>query len=271
MICRKIFSAAIAFALSVSALSAEKRVLEINIHLKSDGSTDVSKNSALIPVDPEKRYLLVKDSDTGSPIVKADVDIDKRWKTVTNDEGKATIPDEVDDGNHKVTIKKPGDYVPTEINVRIEDGEIASSPQVSMPPVVDYERIKVVLDWGESPSDLDAHFISSYQHVYYSNMRSDNIVLDHDDTSSFGPETMTLTDMRPYETYGYYVLNYSDRNYPDSLRLSHSGAQVRVFVNNELAGTFKVPANKSGILWHVFDIVNGTEVVGINEILKERM
>ena len=158
MICRKIFSAAIVFALSVSALSAEKRVLEINIHLKSDGSTDVSKNSVLIPVDPEKRYLLVKDSDTGSPIVKADVDIDKRWKTVTNDEGKATLPDEVDDGNHKVTIKKPGDYVPTEINVRIEDGEIASSPQVSMPPVVDYERIKVVLDWGESPSDLDAHF-----------------------------------------------------------------------------------------------------------------
>ncbi len=269
MMLKRIF--AVFFAFSMSLAFSEKRQLEISIHVKGDGSVDIERKSDLIPADPEKRYLLVKNSDTGVPIVKADVDIDNRWQTVTNDEGKAALPDEVDDGSHKITISKEGEYAKTIVNILVDDGEIASNPQVSMPPAVDYERIKIILDWGDSPSDLDSHITSSFQHVYYSNMVSENLSLDRDDTSSFGPETITIRDIDSTERYSYYVLNYSDRSYPDSNRLSTSGAHVRVFVNNDLAATFSVPKNRRGILWHVFDIVNGNEIVEYNTISKERM
>ena len=269
MMLKKLFSAFFVFSMTLAF--AEKRQLEINIHVKTDGSVEVQRKSELLPADPEKRFILVKNSDTGTPIAKADVDIDNRWKTVTNDEGKAPLPDGVDDGSHRVTISKEGEFARTVVNVVVEDGEIASNPQVSMPPAVDYERIKIVLDWGESPDDLDSHITSSFQHVYYSNMNSGNLSLDRDDTSSFGPETVTVRDIDSSERYSYYVLNYSDRGYPDSARLSASGAQVRVFVNNELAATFSVPRNRRGVLWHVFDIVNGNEIVEFNTISNERM
>ena len=84
-------------------------------------------------------------------------------------EGKAPIPDEVQDGEHKLYVTKGNEYVKTESSFVLSQGEVASTPQISLPKAVDFKRIKIVLDWGEYPSDLDSHVEDSNFHIYFSN------------------------------------------------------------------------------------------------------
>lgn len=92
------------------------------------------------------------------------------------------------------------------------------------------------LTWGESPRDLDSHlFAPDGSHVDFGNkgslLSAPYANLDVDDTSSFGPEVITLRRMM-VGTYRYSVHNYSGQY---SRWLSLSGARVEVnFVGHPL-------------------------------------
>ena len=76
--------------------------------------------------------------------------------------------------------------------------------------------------------------------------------LDIDDTTSYGPETITLnaTTVQPYY---YYVYRYAG-----SGTVAASEAQVKVYRGSELVQTFHVPTDLgSGDYWNVFAIVDG--------------
>ncbi|MDI9243894.1 carboxypeptidase regulatory-like domain-containing protein [Marinobacter sp. CHS3-4] len=86
--------------------------------------------------------------------------------------------------------------------------------------VLSEAAVAITLSWGENPSDLDSHLFgpsdenqSTEFHVYYSN--SSEIVggtvidLDVDDTSSFGPEVITVPQFPYAGTYRYLVHLYS--------------------------------------------------------------
>jgi uncharacterized protein YfaP (DUF2135 family) len=76
--------------------------------------------------------------------------------------------------------------------------------------------------------------------------------LDVDDTTSFGPETITL-NLTTGDPYYYYVHRYSG-----SGTLSSSSAQVKVYQGAVLLATFNVPTDQgSGDYWNVFAIENG--------------
>ncbi len=218
----------------------------------------------------EKRIIIIKDSDTGSPVSNANVNIDEKWNTLTNESGAVFLPDEVKDGEHTMTVTRGDEYVPTKGMFTVVDSVIPEQPQFSIPKSVDYSRIKIILDWGEYPTDLDSHVICGSHHVYYSNMNEAGINLDRDDTSSYGPETITIQDVKPGVPYEYYVFNYSDR---DSgvygTRLSNSGAQVRVYFDNEYKATYKIQPEQNGITWHVFDIIDGNQIV-IHDAVTDR-
>ena len=221
------------------------------------------------PVSPEQRTLSLTDSDTGNPVADADVDIDRRWNIKTDWEGKAPIPPEVGDGEHSFIVSKGDEYVRSEGKFLLLRGKLVSVPQVSIPKAVDYERIKIILDWGEYPSDLDSHIVSGSGHVSFRRMNDGNMNLDRDDTSSYGPETITIKEPLEDDVYSYYVFNYSDRDSLESDRLSYSGAQVQVFFNNEFQAAYRVLPGQSGITWHVFDIVNGNEIVIRDQVLQD--
>ena len=88
-------------------------------------------------------------------------------------------------------------------------------------------------------------------------------VLDHDDTSSFGPETTTI--VRQYSgAYKFFVHDFPG-NDPTSTALSNSGAQVKVYQGNTLVATFNVPTNQAGTVWTVFEL-NGSTITPINTI-----
>lgn len=130
-------------------------------------------------------------------------------------------------------------------------------------PKLDESEYAIVLTWGANPSDLDSHLFtngSSSSHIWYGGMADSNgNSLDVDDTSSYGPETITINKFSASEYYKYCVVDFSNCSYGnlDSYEMSNSQATVNVYSSNGLIGTFHVPTNTAGVIWEVFEIRNG--------------
>ena len=129
-------------------------------------------------------------------------------------------------------------------------------------PLLSGGETRIVLTWGAYPRDLDSYltgpdeFGSRFWVYWISRIYSDNNTsanLDLDDTSSFGPETITIVKQTE-GIYRYYVHDFTNRSIPTSSQLSQSGARVEVYRDNNRVASFNVPPNRSGILWHVFDL-----------------
>jgi hypothetical protein len=123
-------------------------------------------------------------------------------------------------------------------------------------------EIRIVLTWGSRPSDLDAHLTGANPspaagrfHVYYNDRGSLTgppfAALDLDDVSSFGPETITITQFT--SEYRFSVHDYTNRTASSSSALAASGAKVQVYYGDGGIRTFNVP-NLAGTLWGVFRI-----------------
>lgn len=172
-------------------------------------------------------------------------------------------------GYYDVTLSKTG-FI-TETYQVVASPEMSSiSQNATISPEVAGNTYRIVLTWGQNPRDLDSHITGqtssgSSFHVYFSNKDAwdgeTNVAnLDVDDTSSYGPETITLNPTTT-DTYKYYVHHYSG-----SGSISTSGAQVKLYKGNTLIGTYNAPTDQgTGIYWTVFEITNGT-VKNINKI-----
>lgn len=153
--------------------------------------------------------------------------------------------------------------VTTPVNVDID-----AEGRVVLLPEQQEGQTRIVLTWGVTPSDLDSHLVGpdgqgGSFHVYYSNRgsldQSPFVVLDTDDTSSYGPETITIGQQ--FEgTYCYYVYQFSSSGI-----LTASEATVKVYQNNDLAASYNVPTSGDGRYWTVFTM-NGSSITAINSV-----
>ena len=243
-----------------------KNFLENHPAIKDLGINDIwfikmpKENTSEIK-STEKRTIMIVDCDSGNPIFEATVNIDNAWNIKSDKDGKILLPKEIQDGEHKLIVKKENDYIQTEQNFTITKGEINSIYQISIPKKVNFDRIKIVLDWAKKPYDLDAHILDETHHAFYTTMKHGNLELDRDDVSSYGPETVTIKHPDPKSVYKYYVFDYTDAENLYSTNLSYSEAQVKVYFDNEFKTSFKITPNKEGITWYVFDIVDGNKIV----------
>lgn len=168
-------------------------------------------------------------------------------------------------GNYTLEASKEG-FITSYINVISGNSVVCSNQNISLTPELNEGTIRIVLKWGENPRDLDSHVVGTlsngdYFHVSYINMLQydDNIEvcnLDIDDTTSYGPETITLntTTNNPY----YYYIHH----FAGSGTIGSSNAQVQVYKDGNLIGTFNAPTNQgSGCYWNVFAIVDGNFIV----------
>lgn len=89
--------------------------------------------------------------------------------------------------------------------------------------------------------------------------------LDVDDTSSYGPETITIVE-NIYGAYTYAVHNYSNRSSSNSTALSFSGAVVRVFIGSTQVAEYHVPTDQVGTYWTVFQIDSSGRIMPINTV-----
>ncbi len=131
-------------------------------------------------------------------------------------------------------------------------------------------NFRIVLTWGETPKDVDAHLYTpsisgqAYHIFYRSACRGDRDAppyadLDIDDRNSFGPETITIAQFAP-GTYNYIVHNYGGQNDPDDGGDLGSG-RVQVFdETGNLVRTFYSPGG-GGYFWNVFSIDGATKAI----------
>jgi len=204
---------------------------------------------------------------TGKPVKDAKVTL-KGIGTYTSDHnGKIQFAAPNDPfANIPVTITKSG-YVKTDFFLELKAGTIILN-RFSISPDIPIRHVRMVLDWGKSPRDLDAHFEkkNSY-HISYRNRKrtkDGTAMLDRDDTNGFGPETITVTSLDYNGSYEYRIKDYSNRN-RKSDQLSKSGAEVKVYAKGKMMHHFKVPSNMKGSTWTVFKIKN-SKIISINKL-----
>ncbi|AEV28090.1 hypothetical protein SpiGrapes_0227 [Sphaerochaeta pleomorpha str. Grapes] len=176
--------------------------------------------------------------------------------TTTDATGYFTIS--LPSGTHILHFTKIG-FTFTEVSVTIASGntvDIGSDGEdvVAYTPL-SAGQIRIVLTWGENPADLDSHlYIPGIdQEIYYADKvaTDDSANLDWDDTTSYGPETITITTQLS-GTYYYSIYHFSGYG-----NLGTSSAVVKVYDDTGLIRTFTA-ATATGdgtkIWWRVFSL-----------------
>ncbi len=180
--------------------------------------------------------------------------------------------DQSTENTHTVSCSKPGYLTYVNEQVSLPPGDTLNL-NLSLSPELQEGNVRFVLNWGATPTDLDSHLLTpeiegNEYHVFFDNKGSITTApfarLDFDITSGFGPETMTIYELRPGD-YSYYVRNFSEN---PSITLSH--AVVQIYGVDGLLYTVQVPSSGSGHYWHVCDIDGQTgDIIIKNNIIDE--
>lgn len=208
----------------------------------------------------EKCTLRFFDAVQGEPIPGATVTFEGRTAT-TGGDGSVTFPLPPDLGpeaSRDAHFRAEG-YVESTVPIKFMVGTLFFN-RFSISPVLDLGRMRVVVDWSDSPADLDLHLVKEGgYHISYRNLRNHQgrARLDRDDTNGHGPETLTIAEIDPRGSYHFYVHNYTHRSRPRSSSLSESRARVSLFGSSSLLHSFEVPRSTAGTFWSVFEIESG--------------
>ena len=203
------------------------------------------------------------------------------FTTTTNSTGQYSTTSAVV-GTYTLTITAANFFTLSLDNFVIASGTVPGTP-TELPPItlvqtLSNSLLRIVLTWGQTPSDLDSHFTgpiagsSTRFHVYYSNdaynptnATTPIIKLDVDDVSSYGPETTTINSWVT-GTYRYSVHNYTNDDASGAAEIKSSPASVKVYGPAGLLKTYTPPTATatSGNTWVVFEITaaaNGTYTI----------
>ena len=214
----------------------------------------------------------VSNAQDGNALAEATVRVlrdDSELTTATTGaNGRYRVP-ELPSGSYTVEAGARGFLRSSRTEISVETGA-ETTVNFSLSPLLTVGQLRIVLSWGESPSDLDSHLWLPQEvpyHVYFGRRgqlgECPFAELDTDDTSSFGPETITI-GQRVNGDYRYAVFNFSG-----SPALTTSEAEVQVFDASGLVTTFNVPTDGEGRWWHVMDIDGETgAITQVDEIVS---
>jgi hypothetical protein len=197
-------------------------------------------------------------AEKGSPVEAAEVKIEKVGDFKTDAEGRVLF-NTVDDGVYNFTFSKQG-FIGSSFTFEVIAGTIFSN-RFSVSPLIELGAIRIVLEWGSKPRDLDAHLVKegAYHISYHDKVVADDqsARLDLDDRDGYGPETITIRNTDSRGSYSYYVFDYSNKSEPGSKQIGKSKAVVRIYNNSGLLNEFRVSKTMTGDKWNVFTITNG--------------
>lgn len=220
---------------------------------------------------------IARDAVTGQPLANVAVHIRENWN---NKEGNPINSVTTDANGHYSVALERGYYTIefaregyASVFVNVFSSNASRSFDGTLNPTataVDDTQFRVVLTWGERPRDLDSHLVgptvagdsADYFHVYFSNKiyydleHEINASLDVDDTSSYGPETVTVFNVQSDKPYYYSVHDFTNGHNPDSTEMSFSGANIKVYQGATLIKEYNVPSNQAGNVWNVFYVKN---------------
>ncbi|MBU4352895.1 MAG: carboxypeptidase regulatory-like domain-containing protein [Nanoarchaeota archaeon] len=178
--------------------------------------------------------------------------VDLDLSTTTSSDGSYSFTS-IPPGTYGIVAYKIGYNPSAQTNVRVFSGQETAALSIVLSSIVASNEYRIVLTWGENPRDLDSHlWIPNGEHCYYSNKTVSGANLDVDDTSSYGPETITITEVSS-GTYTYAVKHYNG-----SGKITTSGATVKIYTDSGNIRTYEVDLNAScgdiGWYWTVFEL-----------------
>lgn len=213
-----------------------------------------------------KLVLMLVNAETGGPVDSAKVVIDGVGTYFSDGRGRVLI-DPPEDKTYPLSFSRKG-FISAVYNLEVAAGTVFNN-HFTVSPVIEFGALRVVLEWGKNPSDLDLHLVKEGDyHISYQKMHlsSDGTArLDRDDRQSYGPETITVNSIDNKAGYTCYIKNFSNANSPKSKALSKSGAKVTLYSDNKLIKTYTIQTDRRGTTWMVFTIING-KVVDKNEV-----
>lgn len=241
------------------------------LHLVPDLSTAVVDAPDGPDLHCASLTLMVNDAFTGDPISSASVSVGSDTST-TDSDGQATLSNLLA-ADVSFVVSASG-YTTVTQNAALNCTEpttvgVALNP-TSGGGVIGAGAFRVTLSWGENPRDLDSHLTGPNSnstgqtdetnrfHVYFGNSSSSGAALDVDDTTSFGPETITVS---PESSAGIRagVYRYTVHHYSGIETIATSGATVRLTLPDSSVRNFTPPASGSlsgsGDIWTVFEVV----------------
>jgi hypothetical protein len=154
---------------------------------------------------------------------------------------------------------------------------VALSPASGQTGGLSAGQFRVILTWGLNPNDLDSHMTGpnadgSRWHVNFANDTDGGIcALDVDDTTSYGPETITCPESSLVSLRNG-IYRYSVHQYAGSGTIGTSGAAVRLEFANGTVYNYTPPAGAwigDDDVWTVFELTvnNGTiSVAPVNRV-----
>ena len=212
-------------------------------------------------IDVHVLSATVKDQNIANAEVILQKNGERSASNTTNTNGRTTVDGNSADGADNLLIIKKSGYSTLVAKCPCDGMTYALSPVLK-----DLDSMRIVLNWGKNPLDLDSHLSYKNQHIYWDNKQGLAANLDVDDVDSYGPETVTIDKKLDGQYYVYSVHDFSDRTQPNTNNLSNSQAKVMVYAGESLIRSYYVPTAKTGNLWTVFRISPEGEIQDINRI-----
>jgi hypothetical protein len=149
--------------------------------------------------------------------------------------------------------------------------------------VTDADMYRIILTWGQHPSDLDSHLFGRNTegeedafHIYYGNSiyqpGNETVAqLERDITDGYGPETTSIYFDGNTRTYKFGVHHYSGMG-----TLATSGASVNLYRGDTLLESYYVTTattaqnttTENARYWNIFELMNGS-LTSINQLESE--
>lgn len=244
---------------------------KFSVTCDENGTIHAGAENSVIPTGTATvtRHVLrgvVIDATTGHPVSGATVRFSTGYsvtaETITDSAGQYEVQ-VGETGAYVVVITMPG-FIEESFSIYVPDASAELSNDFTISPTLAEDEIRIVLTWGAFPSDLDSHLHGTMDDgsgiwVYFGRMSGEdnagNVVaeLDVDDTSSYGPETITIHD-----TNGVFYFDVAD--YTESTGVGTSGATVKIYKGDTLVETI-TPDSSVGYGWAVCKIDHGVITV----------
>lgn len=200
------------------------------------------------------------DMKTGSVVAETD----------TDEKGNYTL--NLSEGKYTVCVSKTG-YKDQYFNIVVNKGMTMPGQDYAMMSdnSSTSEGIKLVVEWGDQPADVDLHiqgqtpsgkYISVFGYGQKSLTAYENgkvvAKLEENVTTSNGQETITIMPEFINGTYAVHVHDQTNRDSRTSRVLSNSGAVLKIYLPGETTpNIYNIPADTPGTCWYPCNIVNG--------------
>lgn len=242
---KRIFTFALALLLSSLAMGQIDKMKDI-------------LDDELMMLEDGKLKIRFFDAVSGQPVRDANLSFEHGLQAQSGMDGSVTVTLPQKDGVYPFECTKEG-YIQAVFELEVIGGTVFNN-RFHLSPVIDLGTIRIVLEWGKRPDDLDLHLVKTNgYHISYRNMKSSGdgtASLDRDALNGFGPETITITNLDDKAEYRCYVHDFSNRDKANSRTLSRSKATVTVYAEGKQWGTFQIDEVQKGNSWEVFRILN---------------